>query len=196
MLQSIDEAVARWVANHRHDALTTAARWLEDASGLLGVIAVVGVVAVCLAVWFGARRPVVQVVLVLAAVSLLTAWIKPVVDRPRPPADLALTELGGSAMPSSHALITSALVVAVVMADWWSSAGLRRTALVVGAVGCLVVGAAMIYLGGHWLTDVLVGWAIGTTLTWVLMRASNRLATSPVASSRRTSPPPGPRPPA
>ena len=78
-------------------------------------------------------------------------------------------------MPSSHALITSAIVVAVVMADWWTSDRLRRAALVVGVVGCLMVGAAMVYMGAHWVTDVLVGWALGVGLTWALMRAASVL---------------------
>lgn len=194
MADAVDEAVAQWCAAHRIGVLDDVAVSLASVSELLGVLAVVGVVWVCLAVWFGGWRPMLQVVLVLAAVSVLTGWIKPVVDRPRPPADLALTEVGGSAMPSSHALITSAIVVAVVMADWWSSARLRRAAIIVGMVGCLLVGATMIYMGAHWLTDVLVGWALGVGLTWPLMRVSS--VRSPAARSRRTSSPPRPRPPA
>jgi undecaprenyl-diphosphatase len=118
----------------------------------------------------------VRLAVVLAVVTLATAWLKPVIDRPRPPADLALTEATGSAMPSSHAIVTSAIVVAVVMSDWWASERLRRVVLVAGIAGCLVVGAAMVYLGVHWLTDVLVGWAIGVGLTWALMRLTTRPA--------------------
>lgn len=176
MLESVDEAVARWVADHRSDVATQVARGLEDASELLGVLAAAGVIALCVAVWFGGWRPLLQIVLVLSAVTLLTAWIKPVVDRPRPPADLALTQVGGSAMPSTHALITSAIVVAVVMADWWTSERLRRVVAGIGVAGCLVIGVAMIYLGGHWLTDVLVGWVLGIGLTAALMMASREMA--------------------
>jgi undecaprenyl-diphosphatase len=118
-------------------------------------------------------------------VSLLTGWMKPAIDRPRPSGDLALTSIDGSAMPSSHALITSAIVVAVVMADWWTSARLRRAALVVGVVGCLLIGLGMIYMGAHWLSDVLVGWALGVSLTWALMRVAR--AMSPAARNGRTS---------
>ena len=110
--------------------------------------------------WFGGWRPMIQVVLVLAAVSVLTGWLKPAIGRPRPPADLALTQVTGAAMPSSHALITSAIVVAVVMADWWASARLRR-ALFVGVVGCLLVGAAMVYSGP---TGSVTCWSAGPSV--------------------------------
>lgn len=171
MLTSLDEAVARWCADHRVGLLDDITIWLANVSELLGVLAAVGVIWVCVAVWFGGWRPMLQVVAVLAAVSLLTGWMKPVIDRPRPSGDLALISIDGSAMPSSHALITSAIVVAVVMADWWTSARLRRAALVIGVVGCLLVGLGMIYMGAHWLTDVLVGWVLGVGLTWPLMLA-------------------------
>ena len=194
MWTSIDDDVARWVADHRIDVLDDITIRMADLSGLLGVLAAVGVVIVCAAVWFGGLRPVVQIVVVLAAVSLLTRWMKPAIDRPRPPRDLALYDTYESAMPSSHALITAAIVVAVVMADWWTSERLRRTVLVAGVFGCLVVGAAMVYLGVHWVTDVLVGWVLGVGLTWPLMRVAR--AMSPAARSGRTSvtprrPPPG-----
>ena len=191
---SIDDDVARWVADHRLDVLDDITIRMADLSGLLGVLAAVGVVVICAAVWFGGLRPVVQIVVVLAAVSLLTAWMKPVINRPRPPRDLALYDTYESAMPSSHALITAAIVVAVVMADWWSSDRLRRAALVAGVVGCLVVGAAMIYLGVHWVTDVLVGWVLGVGLTWPLMRVAQ--AMTPAARSGPTSAPPRRPPPA
>ena len=194
MLTAIDEAVAQWFADHRIGVLDDLTIWLANVSELLGVLAAVGVIWVCVAVWFGGWRPMLQVVIVLAAVSLLTGWIKPVIDRPRPSGDLALISVSGSAMPSSHALITSAIVVAVVMADWWESDSRRRAVAICGAVGCLVVGAAMVYMGAHWLTDVLVGWALGVGLTWPLMRVAQ--AMSPAARNGRSSEPPRRSPPA
>jgi membrane-associated phospholipid phosphatase len=169
---SIDVDVAQWCADHRVAVLDDIVVRLASVSGLLGVLAVVGVVWVCAALWFGGWRPMIQVVLVLAAVTVLTGWLKPAIDRPRPPADLALTPVTGSAMPSTHALITSAIVVAVLMADWGASARLRRAVLVIGVLGCLLIGAGMVYMGAHWLSDVLVGWAIGIGLTWLLMRVA------------------------
>ncbi len=181
MPAAIDEAVAQWFADHRIAVLDDLVIWLASVGELLGVLAAVGVIWVCVAVWFGGWRPMLHVVIVLAAASLLTGWMKPVIDRPRPSGDLALVSIDGSAMPSSYALITSALVVAVVMADWWRSARLRRLALVVGVIGCVLVGLGMVYMGAHWLTDVLVGWVLGVGLTWLLMLVAK--AMSPAARS-------------
>lgn len=193
MLAAIDETIAQWFADHRVGVLDDITIWLAHVSELLGVLAAVGVIWVCVAVWFGGWRPMLQVASVLTAVGALTVWMKPVIDRPRPSGDLALTFIGGSAMPSSHALMTSAVVVAVVMADWWGSARLHRAALIVGVVGCLLVGLGMVYMGAHWLTDVLVGWAIGIGLTWALMRVAQ--AMSPAARNGRSSAPPRRSPP-
>jgi membrane-associated phospholipid phosphatase len=177
VLTSVDDAVARWCAAHRTDALDHVVLWLASRDVYLGFIALAALVAIALSMWFGGWIPIARVALVLVAVSVLTGWLKPVIDRPRPPADLALIPVFTPSMPSSHALMTSATVVAVVMADWWASARLRRAALAVGVVGCVVIGAAMVYLGVHWLTDVLVGWVIGIGLTAALMRLSTaRLA--------------------
>ena len=192
MHASVDVDVAQWCADHRVAVLDDIVVWLASISELLGVLAVVGVIWVCAAVWFGGWRPMIQVVLVLAAVSALTGWLKPVMDRPRPPADLALMQVSGSAMPSSHALITSAIVVAVVMADWGASARLCRAVLVIGGVGCLLVGAGMVYMGAHWVSDVLVGWALGVGLTWALMRVA--LAMTPAGRIRPSSSPTRRRP--
>jgi undecaprenyl-diphosphatase len=172
VLTSVDDAVARWCAAHRTHALDHVVLWLASRDVYLGFIVVAALVAIALSMWFGGWIPIARVALVLAAVSFMTGWIKPALDRPRPPADLALFPVIGPSMPSSHALMTSAMVVAVVMADWWTSARLRRAALAVGVAGCVVIGAAMVYLGVHWLTDVLVGWVIGVGLTVVLMRLS------------------------
>jgi len=164
-----DLAVARWVADHRSDPVTHACRLLEDLAGsppFFAAVLLVGLVAV------GRHRAwsaLPGVVVALLVTIVATAPLKDLVDRPRPPAELALTSIDGSAMPSSHAIYTSAAVVSVVMASWWTSQRARRAVALVGVAGCLVVAAAMVYLGGHWVSDVLVGWLLGAGISGAVM---------------------------
>ncbi len=54
--------------------------------------------------------------------------------------------------------------MALVVAGSWSAAALRRTTVALLACGAVLVGAAMVYLGAHWLTDVLAGWGLGAAV--------------------------------
>ncbi|NRQ48618.1 phosphatase PAP2 family protein [Aeromicrobium stalagmiti] len=175
-MDAVDLEIARWVADHRTVPLTRVCRFLEDLGTswiFFAVAALVGLVVVArLRVW--ASLP--SVIGSMLVTVVVTGPLKEVFDRPRPPADLAITSLAQSSMPSSHAVITSAATIAVVLAPWWTSIAWRRVVAALGVVGCVVSAAAMIYLGGHWLTDVLVGWLLGGAITGGVMIAWRRLS--------------------
>jgi membrane-associated phospholipid phosphatase len=169
MRESVDIEVARWCAEHRSDTATDVFRFLEDVGESLWFFVACGVVAVGLVVLLRIRSGLVRAVIAVSVTLSVTGPLKSWIDRPRPPYDLAITHLSGPAMPSSHAIFTSTLVVAVVMGPWWTSRRLQVATAVLGGAGCLVAAVAMIYLGGHWLTDVLVGWALGIGITAGMM---------------------------
>ena len=168
-MDRFDLHIAEWVADHRTGPLTSLSRTLEDlgtSPGFFTIVLVVGLVLVGVRrAWVGLPSAGTAVLGTLA----LTFPLKDVFDRPRPPADLAITTLHESSMPSSHAILTSACVTAVVLAPWWTSAFWRRLVLWIGVAGCVISADAMVYLGGHWVTDVLVGWVLGAGVTAAVM---------------------------
>ncbi|MBW1602226.1 phosphatase PAP2 family protein [Streptomyces sp. JJ66] len=106
--------------------------------------------------------------------------------------------LTGDIFPSGHT--ANAVVTWGVLAYLASTARARRWLSVLAAVFALGVGATTVYLGTHWASDVLLGWAAGLLILlglpwceplaarveehvlayWMRLRAAGRLVTAGV----------------
>jgi membrane-associated phospholipid phosphatase len=173
----LDEHVLRLVVAHRTGWATSGARAMMDAGTSVAVLVVVGVLVVAVVVARRAYRPAVAVALAVVASTAAAGLLKQLVDRARPPADLALVHLGGAAMPSTHAARTAATATAVIVAVTWRSPRARFGWGLVLATITVVIGACLVYLGVHWPTDVVAGWALGVTvgtLAGLLCRSGSR----------------------
>jgi membrane-associated phospholipid phosphatase len=104
----------------------------------------------------------------LAISSSINSILKPVFHSPRPywvservQALAAETSFG---IPSGHA--QNAVVVWGLLAAW-----IKKTwAWIVAILLMLMIGLSRIYLGVHFLGDVLAGWLIGALILWALLR--------------------------
>jgi undecaprenyl-diphosphatase len=131
--------------------------------------------------WFLLRRrdwrPLAMLTVAVGGAIATYDIVKPIVDRPRPPATLWIGGFTGAAFPSGHAAQAAAFywVAAILVA---SGAPIRRSAVTwgVAAAVVLIVGFSRLYLGAHWLSDILAGYAIG--VTWVALVAAVKLGTS------------------
>ncbi|WGL51489.1 phosphatase PAP2 family protein [Nocardioides sp. BP30] len=157
---NLDLRLLDWIAAHRTDALTDLARTMMAGGGsrALGVgLIVVFVLGLAVdqvgAVWIAIAAG--------GTASAIATALKALVDRPRPPADLALVSTTGTSMPSTIAALTAGAALALLLGLRWRSPRMRRLAAAVLGFVVVVVGAAMVYLGAHWLSDVLAGWALG-----------------------------------
>ncbi|MEU1463255.1 phosphatase PAP2 family protein [Streptomyces sp. NPDC005727] len=74
--------------------------------------------------------------------------------------------LGGDIFPSGHT--ANAVVTWGILAYLASTPTARRWLSAVSAVTSLGVGMATVYLGTHWLSDVLLGWAAGLLILLAL----------------------------
>jgi membrane-associated phospholipid phosphatase len=170
----LDDEIMRFVAAHRTPALTGLAEAVQTAGDSRQVLWLLGAAGLAVVLALRAWRVGAAAVVALAASWLAVDGLKAVVQRPRPDAGLAIFPLDGWAMPSGHAARTAAVCLAVLVAAGWSASGERRgqalaLAWAVAAVN-VAVGVFMVYLGAHWPTDVLAGWALGAGLGWVAGR--------------------------
>jgi membrane-associated phospholipid phosphatase len=141
-----------------------------DLGGPVGmpVLATLAILAMTLA-W----RQWTPLVLMLAATAgslAMTVAGKAVVGRTRPPRGLAVPPFENSAsFPSGHSLnaVVVAGVLAYLLVREQHTAWARATTLAGAVLFAVTMGLSRVYLGHHWLTDVLVAWTLG--LAWLLL---------------------------
>ena len=109
---------------------------------------------------------VIWLILGWGATSLGVECLKWLVDRDRPPLQF-LTTVRGSSFPSGHAAeslfvyIYIALTLTRVRVGNAVAARMRNAACSLLCSVPLFIGYSRVYLGVHWPSDVLGGWAIG-----------------------------------
>jgi membrane-associated phospholipid phosphatase len=164
-LAVVDGPVQRFFVAHREAWLTLLMRGitnLGNSAVLIGIVLTVGLAWR----WKGTTRtwrPLGLLAGAYAGAWVLSNTVKALSHRPRPPAALAIGHWTGFAFPSGHATHAAAVygMLAALLAastPWWS----RKVALWTAAVLVVgLVGLSRLYLGAHWLTDVLGGIALG-----------------------------------
>lgn len=172
---NVDRIIVTFFDDHRDPAVTTLARWAMDFGTSSLVISVCGVVG--LVVLIAGRWWRLGLVVGGAAVSaLVLSWVlKTLIGRARPPADLAIVQVGGWSMPSTVAAITAAGAAALFLSAAWSTTLVRWTVGVALTVIVAAVGFAMAYLGAHWPSDVVVGWLLGIGVAALVTRLSRAI---------------------
>jgi undecaprenyl-diphosphatase len=159
---SFDTRVAGWVADLRTDMAVDVAKIVTH----LGDTVVVGslvLISVVLLAW--RRRPYELFVLLIGSLLVYAAVhiAKDATDRPRPGG--GLVDAMTSSFPSGHAAYSVAYVAMGVIAARVLPGLASKTLVVIGAIlVSAAVGATRVYLGAHYYSDVVAGWALGATV--------------------------------
>lgn len=158
-----DERVLRWMDGVAHPTLDRVA--LEvTALGDAVVVAAIALVAGTL-LWLLGRRA--YAALLAAAVGGawgLSSVLKGVFDRPRPRVfEWGTHEVTSSSYPSGHATLSMVLLAVLVYVIHRLSdrRGTGIVALLLAGAAVLLVGLSRLYLGVHYPSDVLAGYAVG-----------------------------------
>ena len=156
---------------------------MRDVTALGGVtvLTLVAVVAILVLMFHGKRRQALVFAATLAATFVSSEVLKHLYNRPRPDLVPHGSYVYSASFPSGHSTLSAAtyLTLATVIASLEAE---RETKILIYVVAILMVtaiGFSRIYLGVHWPSDVLAGWALGSTWAFVAWIGLNRL-TRPV----------------
>ncbi len=167
-LQTLDRPVLDAAVGLRtptRDALVNA---FTQLGGIVGMSVLALVLTLVLAVARRSWTPVLLMSVAAAGSVLMTVAGKDLIGRSRPPSTLAVPPLETSpSFPSGHTLNATVLVGMLAYLALLGTARVwLRWCVVVGAVlFVLAMGLSRVYLGHHWLTDVIAGWLLG--LGWL-----------------------------
>jgi undecaprenyl-diphosphatase len=163
---ALDRAATAFSAAVASPALTNA-MWVVTLVGDTRVAVVTTLVAaILLAVWGHPRRAGSVIILMLTGTALASI-VKLLIERPRPPALIALIALPASAsFPSGHAM--AGIVLAGTLALMLVASRVPRMVRVLGSLAIvtagMLLGISRVYLGVHYFSDVLASWCLGATL--------------------------------
>ena len=164
-------------------------RWLQETARdvtALGGFTVLSLVVVLSALMLLLHRRRLQAAVLIVAVlvgQVAAASAKHLVGRTRPDLVPHLDQVYSASFPSGHSAMSPVVyftLAGILAAGEPSRAG---KTLLLGAAVLLVlaVGASRVYLGVHWPTDVVAGWAMGTAVALLATLVLHRLAAHPAA---------------
>lgn len=150
-------------------------RWVEELGRdftALGGVAVLVLLTASIAAFFwlsSMRHAAVYVALTSLGALLISAGLKQAFDRPRPDIVPHGAQVYTSSFPSGHSMMAAAayLTMGMVASQFVSRRRLKVLFIGVAMFVTVAVGVSRVYLGVHWPSDVLAGWAVG--LAWALV---------------------------
>jgi undecaprenyl-diphosphatase len=172
----LDVELARWLHRHASSSLTTFMLFITNWHGMVGA----SVMALLLAAYFDWRREPYWVLTAFAVVPggmLLNVLLKYAFQRARPSFEDPLLTLTTYSFPSGHT--ANATLLYGLLACWLvlRHRGVALRAVIIGAACVMValVGASRMYLGVHYLSDVLAAVAEGCAWLAICITALSTL---------------------
>jgi membrane-associated phospholipid phosphatase len=173
----IDLAAARAAAELHSEPLTAVMRAVSFLGSFPAIAIQIALIGGAIVLVRRDPRPGLWMLAAALGAWILSNSFKALLDRPRPEPGLA--DADGAAFPSGHAtqgtsyFVMLAVVLLGVLPRPW-----RGVAAIIAVGLGLLSGLSRIYLGVHWFTDVIGGFALG--LAWSCALLSVRAqATSP-----------------
>lgn len=172
--RAVDAAILMALRSPANPADPLGPRWLQelarDITGLggPGVLALLVMATVVFLLLARKRRTALFVAMATGSGALVSSLLKELFNRPRPDLVPHGAYVYATSFPSGHAMLSAVVyltlgtLVARLVAGRW----LKLYVMGVAAMLSGLIGVSRVYLGVHWPSDVVAGWAGGAM--WAL----------------------------
>jgi undecaprenyl-diphosphatase len=159
-------------------------KWFEeyarDVTGLGGSL-VLSFVTLGVIGYLLLRRARAQAIMLATSVvgaQLASSLLKVGFDRPRPDLVPPRVVVYTASFPSGHALVAAAVyfTLAGILSQIHRDRLIRGYVILLALIIVMLIGVSRVYLGVHWPSDVLAGWAIGGAWALIVWSCARWLA--------------------
>lgn len=178
-----DAPIVRFVAENRGAWLTLAMKGVSQ----LGRNEVIVILTVGAGLYLHQRtgqwRPMLLLMAAAGGAAILDLVAKIVIAQPRPPVAWMAVPAAGYAFPSGHTTLSAVYFTLAHFSARLQHAWRAKVFMYAAAAAvAFLIGASRVYLGVHWPTDVIGGWALAVAWLGILL-----MTTSAIAASRSRS---------
>ncbi|WP_227996059.1 phosphatase PAP2 family protein [Nocardia australiensis] len=162
-LTGADQPSHDWFVAHRTHWMDIAALVITDLGSPTGTVIIALVLGALLSWRARSALPVIVMVSTVGVAAAASTTMKLVVGRSRPPVTTQQILETDYSFPSGHVTATSAMLgIAVAVLMIGRSTRVRAVLVTMAVLLVALIAATRLYLGVHWLTDVIAGAILGT----------------------------------
>jgi undecaprenyl-diphosphatase len=169
-LASLDLPALEFAQNLRTPDLDAGVTAFTNIGGGIGMPILASILTAWLTFLSRSWRPIILIGGAAAVSTTATTVGKRLVGRTRPDHSEAVPPFETSpSFPSGHTLNTTVVigVLLYILCLQFHKLWVRIAAITAGVIFIIAMGLSRVFLGHHWLTDVMAGWLLG--LAWVAM---------------------------
>lgn len=184
LTDGLDAAVIGIVRAEALRGILSPLRWITEL-GSTWAVTVVAVVTFVFGVLIGPWRHGLAGALTIGATSVLNQTFKAFIARERPDFLEPIVVEHGFSFPSGHAVLSMVAygVLAILVSRARLPGGVRSGVAAALAALILLIGISRVWLGVHYPTDVLAGWAVGAVIVLLYARLTLGVSPEPAAAA-------------